>query len=248
MAYPSTIDAPNTSMQGTTQLADSLADHALSHRNLGSAVINIEHTLGTTGGTNLFSSYTSNDKPLAERGGTLQKNVSGTINNSTFGTPTLRSPTLNGLGTNSGTINTGVYNNGTFGTPAVDKVKASTAGTGIYFANPIYPAVGSLTDSAGGTLTADMGTAQLYYSVMGTTAGNRTIGAPTNIGTYMQLTYAFKASGSNNGTLVWDSTFRVSQDLGTPTLGTGTTWNYYSWRRNSIDSKFDFNGQVTNII
>lgn len=119
---------------------------------------------------------------------------------------------------------------------------------GVSFGESIYPAVGTITDSAGGTFTVDAGSSQIYYSAMGTAAGNRTLGTPTNPQNYQQLTYAFKASGSANGTLVWSSAFRISQDFGTPALGTGVSWNYFNWRYNAIDTKWDFLGQVLNLV
>ncbi len=159
---------------------------------------------------------------------------------------------MSGFGYNTGIFGTPSITGGTatsivLGTPAIDVINARNSGTAVGFGASIYPSEGSLTDSAGGTLTANAQAAQIYYCVLGTAAGNRTIGTPTNLSAYQQLTYAFKSSGSANGTLVWASSiFRGTANAGV--LGTGTSWNYYGWRYNAIDSKLDFVGQSLTII
>lgn len=242
MPFPTTIDTPDTTMQGTTLFTGD--DHALNHRTLGSSIIAIENNLGTNAGTSILKNFNAGDfGARINSGGILQQTLTGTVN-------------LQGQATASGTMANGVYGTATYqggtgnsmvlGTPSVDYFSARNAGTGLGFNNSIFPAEGTLTDVAGGTLTVDARTAQIYYSVMGTGAGNRTIATPTNLSPYQQLTYAFKTSGSANGTLVWGTIFRISQDYGTPTLGTGVGWNYFTWRYNSIDSKLDFQGQIKN--
>lgn len=139
-------------------------------------------------------------------------------------------------------------NGETLGTPTIGTITVPGTTTALGFSASIAPGVGTLTDSAGGTLTVNAQAGQVFYSAMGTSAGNRTLAAPLNPTGYQTLTYAFKASGSANGTLVWNAIFRFSQDSGTPALGTGTTWNYYGWRYNPIDTKWDFQGQSKNIV
>lgn len=121
MAFPSTIESPDITMQGTTTLAGD--DHAQAHRVAGSAVIDIQNWLGTNSASNgLFNSYTAGQQPLPIKSGTLGTIISsGTINNGIFGSQsasggTFTAPTLAGLGTNSGTILNGVYNNPKTGT------------------------------------------------------------------------------------------------------------------------------------
>lgn len=234
MAYPNTYDSfLGTTAQGTSALTS--PDHALDHRTLGSALSSVEHTLGTNpGGTEILKNFVAGD--FASRinsSNVLQQTLQGTINNSILGTPTVTGGTATSI---------------TLGTPTADVINARNSGTALGFGNSIYPAEGTVADAAGGTLTVNAQAAQIYYCAMGTAAGNRTIGTPTNLSSYQQLTYAFKASGSANGTLVWAGIFRFSQDSGTPAIGTGTTWNYYGWRYNAIDSKLDFMGQSKNII
>lgn len=239
MAYPSTIDTfGGTAAQGTTLLAS--VDHALDHRSLGSAVGNIETTLGTNSGTSVLKNMTVG-------------NFAARINNETFGSPTVNGGTLGTVTINASTIGTpaitgGTGNAMTLGTPIIGTISVPGTIAALSFGAAIAPDIGTITDSAGGTLTVNAQAGQIYYSAMGTSAGNRTIGTPLNPTNYQQLTYAFKASGSANGTLVWASVFRISQDLGTPTLGTGTSWNYFNWRYNAIDSKWDFIGQVLNLV
>ncbi len=246
-SYPATIESPDVTMQGSTTLAGD--DHALSHRVAGSAVIDVQTFLGTNSSTNVFSGYQAGWFPLALNGGTPQIAIQhGTFPIAILGTPSITNGAYIG-GTISSIIqNNGTVNNGVYGTPSVDFIQARNAGTGIGFSQSIFPSEGTITDSAGGTFTVDARASQIYYSVMGTAAGNRTLGTPTNPSNYQQLTYAFKTSGSANGTLVFSSSFRISQDYGTPTLGTGVSWNYYTFRYNLIDTKWDFQGQQKNLI
>ncbi len=135
---------------------------------------------------------------------------------------------------------------GTTGTIALGSVVVPGTVTALGFSAAVAPGIGSVADAAGGTLTVNAQQGQVYYSVMGTAAGNRTIGTPLNPTGYQNLTYAFKASGSANGTIVWSSAFRGTANASA--LGTGLSWNYYGWRYNAIDSKWDFMGQSLTVI
>lgn len=126
MPYPSSIDS-HTNVSGTTTLAGD--DHAARHNTIGSAIVNIENTLGTTAGTALLTAFTSSDKPLrmnASDSGTLQQTISkGTINNAVLGTPSVTGGTLTNVsfpGTLSGL---------TLGTPTIlgANVTSGTLGT-----------------------------------------------------------------------------------------------------------------------
>ena len=179
---------------------------------------------------------------------TINKGTLGTvlINNSTYS-----GGTVNGTVTNTNVITGGTINTFTMGTPTLigGTIVVSGTVTPVQPGAALAPSVGTLTDSAGGTLTANAQASQIFYSAMGTTAGNRTIGTPKNPTDGEGLTYAFKSSGSANGTLVWDSgVFTFSQDIGTPSIGTGTSWNYYSWRYNGVASKWHYMGQSRNVI
>lgn len=258
MGYPSSIDS-YIPVSGTSSLAGASTDHGNNHNVAGSAFVALEKALGTTNAQNVISAFTPNQVAVPMQNGTLGVVIAqGTFNNGVLGSPSITNGTASNItvetpnilsGTLSGTItNNGIINNGSYGTPAIDVISARNAGTGIGFNNAMYPSVGTITDSAGGTFTVDARASQIYYCVLGTAAGNRTLGTPSNPSPYQQLTFAFKTSGSANGTLVISSVFRSSQDYGTPTLGTGVSWNYYNFRFNAIDSKWDYIGQVLNLV
>ena len=199
-----------------------------------------------TGGT--FTSITANTATLGSptiTGGTLNTFIAGTptVTGGTFtsitaNTATVGSPTITG-----GTINSAVL-----GTPIVTVINSSGTTVPTTFGESIAPTVITLSDSAGGTITPNAAAGQVQMLTLGTTAGNRTLGTPTNATSGQALTLGIKASGSANGTLVWAGIYRFSQDVGTPAIGTGTTWNYYGWRYNTTDTKWDFTGQSRNII
>lgn len=92
MAFPSNIDTPYLTMQGTTTLADASADHALSHRTLGSAVVAIENKLGVNSG-----SASVNQLLFGQGAGSTSWGSSGTAFtwvNSKFNTGTLGTVTI----------------------------------------------------------------------------------------------------------------------------------------------------------
>lgn len=239
MAYPASIDSFG-SPAGTSPLTT--PDHAADHTNLGKAVINIETTTGTTSATAALKNITVGKFAVSDNGGTFSAGV--------IGTPMIRGGTVGTAIIGTSTIQGGTANAITIGTPTLvgGTIAVSGTTTPVQPGAALAPSVGTLTDSAGGTLTANAQASQIFYSAMGTSAGNRTIGTPANSINGQSLTYSFKSSGSANGTLVWAGIFRFSQDIGTPSLGTGTTWNYYSWRYNNIDTKWDFMGQSKNCI
>lgn len=250
MSWPTSFDT----FSGTTAQGGSLLtapDHAQDHRTLGSFAGTAENIIGLGVGTPKVNTFLQGIGGGSSQWGTVGTALtfaSSNFNNGTAGTLTLQAPTINGQGTNSGTISGGVIGTATIqggtgismtlGTPAIDVINARSVSTGVGFNNSIFPSEGTLVDSAGGTLAVDARAAQIYYCVLGTAAGNRTIGTPSNLSNYQLLTFAFKNSGSQNGTLVWSSIFRFNTG-GTPVLGTGNTWNYYGFRYNFIDSKLD---------
>lgn len=223
MAYPSTIDSPDVSMQGTTLFATE--DHANQHRTVGSAVIAIENKLGIGSGSAALNQILVGSGIGTAAWGSVWTNAQ-------LGNPT---------------ITTGIANGIILGTPVIGTIAVPGTTNALSFSAAIAPHVGTITDTVG-TLVVNAQQANIFYSVQGTAAGNRTIGTPQNPTAYQQLTYAFKTSGSANGTLIWSSVFRISQDVGTPTLGTGVGWNYYGWRYNSIDSKYDYIGSSRDLI
>lgn len=275
MAYPSTIDS-FTNPVGTTQL--SADDHAQQHRIEGSAAVALENKVGIGSGSAAANQILVGSGAGTSAWGSvwnLAQLGTATINNATVGTPritggtasafllgtsTLTAGTINGQIVNAGTLANGVYGTAQFtggtlanaavGTPTIlgGTIAGSGTAAAISFGIAIAPNAGSLTDSAGGTFTVNAATAQVYFSVMGTNAGNRTLNTPANPTSWQPINYAYKASGSNNATLVWGTAFQISQDVGTPALGTSTSWNYFSWRYNPISTKWDFQGNSLNLI
>lgn len=249
--YPSSIQT-FTDPSGTSPLATG-PDHAALHTTHNDTSEAVQAKIGVGSGT-----------PVADRAligsGNGTSAWTTTWNNAIMGTPRITGGTVTSLiGTaqiTGGTVTTALLSGGTLanaaiGTPTIIGGTIAVNGTVIPLSigAALVPTTGTIVDVAGGTYTVNAQSAQIFYSVMGTAAGNRTIGTPTNLTAGQSLTYAFKASGSANGTLVWPTGIhRYSQDVGTPTLGTGTTWNYFSWRYNGIDSKLDFMGQSANVI
>lgn len=253
--YPASPDTfPGTTAQGGSLLT--APDHAADHRLIGSSLNIIENTvLGTTAGTSVLKQFATGDFAARINSSNVPQQLfsNGTINNPIIGTPAITGGTDTNTVINTPTIGTpnitgGTATSMTLGTPTVDVIGARNSGTAIVFADSIAPQVGTIVDAAGGTYAVNAQANQIYYSVMGTSAGNRTIGTPSSPTPYQQLTYAFKSSGSANGTLVWTAIHRISQAVGTPVLGTGVGWNYFGWRYNPLDTKWDFVGQSITLV
>ena len=173
----------------------------------------------------------------------------GTVSGALIGTCQVTGGTVISLiGTSQ--ITGGTLANASIGTPTILGGTIVINGTSVplTFGAAIVPTVGTIADSAAGTLTANAQAYQLVSVTLGTAAGNRTLGTPNNPTAGQALTYRIKNSGSANATLVWASVFRMSADIGTPTIGTGTSWSYYSWRYNLGDTKWDFQGYSRNIV
>lgn len=239
--FPSGIQT-FTDPSGTNLLTS--PDHAGMHTVENDTIVALQNNLGTNSGTSILKNFTSG-------------NFAARQNQESFGSPTITGGTFVGQIKNNGTIANGVYgtalyqggtaNGMVLGTPTIGTITIPGTVNALSFSAAIAPGVGTITDTVG-TLVVNAQQGNVFYSVQGTSAGNRTIGTPLNSTPYQQLTFAFKASGSTNGTLVWSSVFRMSQDIGTPAIGTGTSWNYYNWRYNAIDSLYDFMGMSTNLV
>ena len=237
-----------------TQTLDS-PDHAAQHANANDTIEAIQDTVGTTAGTNVLKDFSAGEFPArVNAGGTIvQTLIGGTINASVFGTPDVTGGTLDSTTINSATVGTpdvtgGTASSITLGTPIMDAFTTSGTTVSSTAQRALAPTVGTLTDSAGGTITTNAPSAQLFELNLGTTAGNRTLAAPTNPTDGQLLTYRIKQNTGNTGTIVWDSVFRESSDISTPELGTESTFNYYGWRYNNTDTKWDFQGQSKNLI
>jgi hypothetical protein len=249
MPFPSAIDS-YTAVQGTSLVASS--DHANMHNVAGSAIVNIETTLGTNSGTSVLKNMTAGDFAIRmNTGGTVRDTLTkGTVNNFVAGSPSITGGTIAAMqliGTSQFTG--GTVANAAIGTPTlIGNGTIAMSGT----LNPIRPGaalaptVGTAADAAGGTIAVNAQAAQVWEINLGTTAGNRTIGTPSNLADGQFLGYRIKQNTNNTGTLVWATTFRGT--VNTNVLGTQSTWNYYAWRYNATDAKLDFQGNNTGII
>jgi hypothetical protein len=105
MSFPSSIDAPDITMQGGSFVA--INDHAQDHRLLGSAVIQLENKVGIGAG-----SASLNQILVGQGAGTA---TWGTVwNQANLGSMTATGGTITGQIQNDGTIANGVYGTATW--------------------------------------------------------------------------------------------------------------------------------------
>lgn len=224
-SYPSAIYA-GTSVAGTTLVSD--VDHAANHNGANSELTAIETTLGTTAGTSVLKNFVAGDFPARiNSSNVLQQAISGTAN-----------------------LNSGTLSNMAIDTPTIlgGTIAGSGTVTPISVGVNLAPTVGTLSDSSGGTIFANAQAASIFEITLGTNATNRTLGTPQNPTNGQAITYRIKQNAAAVGTILWASVFRFSSNVGTPTLGTASTWNYFGWRYNQGDVKWDFVGQSLNVI
>jgi len=248
MSFPSSLDAPDTTMQGTSLVTS--PDHAANHRTLGSAVISVETKLGIGSGTPKAGYILSGIGNGTSSWGTEWD--SGVL-----GTPSIGTPTITGGTWISGTINNPIIgtpnmNGGTASLLDLEQAKLSlplsTGTTAITFQNAITVSPFALTDVPGGTVAiSNSGTSNTLTLVLGTTAGNRTFGTPLAPSDGQILTFRIKQNTNNTGTILFVSAYRFFPS-GTPTLGTQLTWNYLGFRYNQADTKFDYQGNSLGLI
>lgn len=221
--YPGTAQT-FTNPVGTNTL-DS-PDHATLHSSSQDTIVQLEYKVGVGAGSPVVNQV-------------LVGSGNGTSGwSSSWATATLGSATLTG----------GTANSITLGTPVMGAWTTSGTTVASVPAVGIAPTVITLSDAAAGTITANAPSGQVFHTILGTTAGNRTIGTPTNASEGQAITYRLKQNAAATGTLVWAAIFRFSSNVGTPALGTASTYNYYGWRYNNIDTKWDFQGQSINVI
>lgn len=225
MSYPTSIYA-GTSVAGTTLVSD--VDHAANHNGANGELTAIETTLGTTAGTSVLKNFVAGDFPARiNSSNVLQQAISGTAN-----------------------LNSGTLSNMAIDTPTIlgGTIAGSGTVTPISVGVNLAPTVGTLSDSSGGTIFANAQAASIFEITLGTNATNRTLGTPQNPTNGQAITYRIKQNAAAVGTILWASVFRFSSNVGTPTLGTASTWNYFGWRYNQGDVKWDFVGQSLNVI
>lgn len=185
MAYPSSIDSFGNP-QGTSLLTS--PDHALDHRNLGSAAVAIETVLGTTNGTSVLKNFAAGDFPARiNTSNVLQQRVSGTVDNAILGTPAITGGTANNqvLGTPRLTLGSDaqgdMFYRSSAGTttrlaPGTAGQVLKTQGAG---ANPIW---GRATQIVSGTIgTATLTQAGTTYGTIAGLGGTITKSANTDL-------------------------------------------------------------------
>jgi hypothetical protein len=259
MAYLASLNT-YTAVEGTTLVTT--ADHASMHNMVGSAIVQLETTIGTNSGTAILKDATAGKFAVMNSGGTLNDGVLGTpmMRGGTVGTALIGSCNITGGTFTGGTItaNTigtttiigGTANNLVLGTPTIKGGSIAIDGTttALTIGAGLVPTSNMYADTAGGTIMVNAQAGNIARIVFGTTAGNRTIGTPLNPTSDQSFTFAIQASGSANGTIVWDTTAFNFSEAGTPAIGTASTWNYYSWRYNALGTVWDYMGESKNII
>lgn len=144
---------------------------------------------------------------------------------------------------NLNTFQFGTVTTNVFGAPAQSSVMLITNGLR-QSSYVLTDNVGTIDMSFGGSAAP-----QLVTLTIGTAAGNRLLDPPTGLNQNgYEFTMRIKQNAAATGTLVWNASYRFSSDVGTPTLGTAATWNYYRFIYGTIDSKWDFQYQSKNII
>lgn len=165
------------------------------------------------------------------------------------GTPTATNLLL--VGNGNGTASWGgTVNGATLGTPVVDHFTSSGTGVPSIADRGLAPTVITLTDAADGTITPNAASGQIFHLILGTAAGNRTLAAPANATEGQAIAFRIKQNAAVTGTLVWNAIYRWSGGTGgTAVLGTtASSYNYFGFRYNSIDTKWDDQGSSKNIV
>jgi hypothetical protein len=240
MAFPTSTDS-FSNPSGTTLLATD--DHANQHRIEGSAVVALEQKVGLSAGTPVIN------KILVGSGNGTS--IWGTEwDNATLGTPQINTGTINNAVVGTPAITGGTANAITLGTPVVDFFTSSSTALPSKALHALAPTVGTIADAASGTLTPNVAIYQVAEITLGTTAGNRTLAAPLNPTDGQSFSWRIKNNAAATGTLIWNAIYRWSGGTaGTAVLGTtASAWNYFGFRYNQTDTKWDSQGTIVNIV
>jgi hypothetical protein len=211
MAYPAAIHS-YTAVDGTTLVTD--AGHAAMHNAVGSAVTQIETTIGTNSGTAVLKNFTVG-------------NFAAKQNNDTFGTPTILGGTIGTalIGTSTiqgGTVNSkiGLLTNGTIGTTLVgtstiqggtaNSVLVNTSDLRGFYCTPQY----ATCSGTGGTTTLDLSLTNEWRVTFGTANGTLAVTGGVD-GQKFIVSLTQDAVGTR--TMVWFDTVKWPGN-GTPAL------------------------------
>ena len=148
------------------------------------------------------------------------------------------------------TIQGGTVANTSIGTPTIIGGTVAINGTTVplNIGAGLAPTVVNLTDAVG-TITPNAQAGQVYSLVLGTTAGNRTLGTPANATDGQAITYRIKQNANSTGTLVWVPIYKFNNGTaGTATIGTNASaWNYFGFRYNGSGTIWDEQRKNINI-
>lgn len=262
MAYPATKETFTDPSASDPRNSPS---HAGLHTSINGVVEAIQDTIGTTAGTSIARNFAAGDFAARINGSNvLQQAISGTLNNSTQGTPRITGGTASAFIVGTSTVQGGTVANAVVGTSQIQggTLANNAIGTPTFLAGTLVvsgttvtfqpgaslaPAVGTMTDAPSGTIAINAPSAQIQELTMGTTAGNRTLGTPSNPINGQFLGFRFKQNTNNTGTIVYPAIYRFVVS-GTPILGTQSTWNYVGFRYNSTDTKWDHQGNSLGLI
>ena len=251
MAYPATKETFTDPSASDPRNSPS---HAGLHTSINGVVEAIQDTIGTTAGTSIARNFAAGDFAARINGSNvLQQAISGTINNAIVGTSIVQGGTANNQVVGSpaitgGTTTNQLINTATLGTPTIQgSVAVSGTVVPLNIGAGLAPTVVTLTDAPSGTIALNAQAAQIFHMILGTTAGNRTFGTPANATEGQSINFRLKQNSNNTGTIVWPAIYRFNLN-GTPTLGTTSSYNYYSWRYNTIDTKWDFQGNSGGLV
>jgi hypothetical protein len=199
MSFPSSIDAPDTTMQGTTLFTGD--DHSLQHRTVATGLIAVENKLGLGVG-----SATLNQILVGSGAGTATWGT--TVNNLNLGTPSITGGSL-----------TGTLANGFYGTPTINNSTLGTFTAGGIYSNGTISGLGTInwlngdrqsyTLSAAGTLAFTNPTKGqiLTTEILQNSTGGYVLTFPTMKWPYgAALTIGTAASAINTLTVFYDGT------------------------------------------
>lgn len=233
--YPGTLSS-FSNPSGSSPLNS--PDHAAQHEDINDTMEAVQGVLGTTAGTSVLKDFSAGHFPVRVNGSNvLQQILSGTLNNSVFGTPSITGGTVaNSLvGTSTitggtisigeGTLSSVVINNPTIGTPALTGGTVANAliGTSQHTGGTVTGAVIGTNSIVGGTISSALiGTSQhTGGTVTGAVVGTNTITGGTismSVGTLNNMVMGSPTVTS--GTLTNSVLNTVT--LGTPTITVGS--------------------------
>lgn len=242
--FPSSLDS-FTNPAGTTLLSDASALHNVQHSNANDAIRALEQKVGIGAGTPDSGKVFVGSGAGTSSWGT---SVSGLL----VGTSQITGGTITTASITSSTITSSTVNSSSFGTPTIIGGTIGVSGTTspVVFGGAFFPAVVTLLDAPGGTITPNGPSGCIFSIVLGTTAGNRTIGTPTNLSIDGEpLIFRIKQNAAVTGTLVYAPIYKFSGGTaGTFTLGTvASAWNYYGHRYNAVGTTIDEQSKLLNI-